>query len=55
MKYSESLDNIQLALKHDYLLWVTVDDGTFEVSAEDALEAWNNLAPGEWFEAVIAE
>lgn len=42
------------ALRADQPVTLTIDAGSFKTSAEDALAVLDELAPGEYFHAAVA-
>ncbi len=53
MTYAESYEKLQQA-KHDGVaeIRIEINEGEFTVTVDEAIEAFDNLAPGEWFEVV---
>lgn len=54
MSYQETAKRVQEALEKNQVLTVEMDAGTFEMSGDDLSQAWEDLAPGEAFEIIVA-
>lgn len=53
MTYAESYEKLQQAKRDGAAeIRIEINEGEFTVTIDEALEAFNALAPGEWFEIV---